>query len=89
MANPNRALVLHLVGGGEPVVYALSEEGASDLAPKLTQLLSEGRVYAPALADGTTVAMNFGHVVTVHLDELPSHARVYGNGQPRRHGFAT
>jgi hypothetical protein len=28
-------------------------------------------------------------VVTAHLDALPPLARVYGSGQPRKHGFAT
>jgi hypothetical protein len=89
MADPTRALVLHLVGGGEPAVFALSAEGASDLASRLAQLVTEGAVHATVLADGTTAAVNFAHVVTAHLDELPPLARVYGAGQPRKHGFAT
>jgi hypothetical protein len=89
MADPKRALVLHLAGGGEPVVFALSEEGTADLTSRLEQLLREGLVHAPALADGSTVAVNFAHVVTAHLDELPSNARVYGSGKARVHGFAT
>jgi hypothetical protein len=89
MADPKRALVLHLAGGGEPVVFALSEDGAADLATRLEQLLREGLVHAPALADGSTAAVNFANVVTAHLDELPSNARVYGSGKARVHGFAT
>lgn len=89
MSDPKRALVLHLAGGGEPVVFALSEHGAADLATRLEQLLREGLVHAPALADGGTVAVNFGNVVTAHIDELPSNARVYGSGKTRVHGFAT
>ncbi|OLF07578.1 hypothetical protein BLA60_27055 [Actinophytocola xinjiangensis] len=89
MADSKRALVLHVSTGGEPLVFALSEQGASDLDTKLTDLLAEGKVYAPALADGSTVAVNFAHVATAHLDELPPLARVYGSGQPKRHGFAT
>lgn len=88
MADSKRALVLHLAGGGEPLVFALSEEGATDLDSRLTTLLAGGQVHAPALADGSTVAVNFAHVVTAHLDELPPLARVYGSGQPKRHGFA-
>jgi hypothetical protein len=88
MADPKRALVLHLTGG-EPVVFALSDDGASELAPRLTQLLTEGLVSPVSLADNTTAAVNFSHVVTAHLDELPPLARVYGAGQPRKHGFAT
>ena len=86
--DPKRALVLHLSGGGEPLVFALSEDGARELDTRLTDLLAAGGVHAPILADGSTVAVNFAHVVTAHLDELPPLARVYGSGQPKRHGFA-
>jgi hypothetical protein len=89
MADPKRALVLHLVGGGEPVVFALSDQGARDLAPKLAQLLTDGLVGPVGLADESTAAVNFAHVATAHLDELPPLARVYGSGQPRKHGFVT
>ena len=89
MADPKRALVLHLSNGGEPLVFALSDEGARELDTTLTELLTDGRVHSPALADGSTVAVNFAHVVTAHLDELPPLARVYGSGQGRKHGFAT
>lgn len=89
MADPKRALILHMAGGGEPVVFALSEDGAADLTSRLEHLLREGTVHAPTLADGSAVAVNFAHVVTAHLDELPSNARVYGSGRARVHGFAT
>lgn len=89
MSDKKRALVLHLPSGGEPLVFALSEEGATVLEAQLPQLLSEGVVQTPALADGTTVAVNFAHVATAHIDELPRRARVYGSGEPHPHGFAT
>ena len=88
MADPKRALVLHVSGGGEPIVFALSDDGATDLDARLADLLGGGGVYAPTLADGSKVAVNFAHVVTAHLDELPPLARVYGSGQPKKHGFA-
>jgi len=87
MADPKHALVLHLNGSGESVVFALSEEDARELAPRLPQLLSAAKVDTVNLADGSAVAVNFAHVVTAHLDELPPNARVYG-AQPRKHGFA-
>lgn len=88
MADSKRALVLHLVGGGEPLVFALSEEGAADLDKKLPDLLGSGQVGRPKLADGSTVVVNFAHVVTAHLDELPPLTRVYGSDLPKKHGFA-
>jgi hypothetical protein len=89
MADSTRALVLHLVGGGEPVVFALSDDGARDLAQTLSLLMAEGALGKVGLADGSTAAVNFAHVATAHLDELPPLARVYGSGKPRKHGFAT
>jgi hypothetical protein len=88
MADLKRALVLHLAGGGEPLVFALSDEGATDLATRLADLMANGKVDSPALADGSTVSVNFAQVVTAHIDELPPLARVYGSGQPKKHGFA-
>lgn len=89
MADPKRALVLHLSGGGEPIVFALSLDEARDLESRLGELLADGRVHAPTLADGSSVAVNFAHVVTAHFDELPPLTRVYGSGQAQKHGFAT
>jgi hypothetical protein len=89
MADHKRALVLHLAGGSDPVVFALSEEGAAELATDLPRQLKEGLVAGVKLADGTTAAVNFAQVVTAHLDELHPLARIYGSGQARKHGFAT
>lgn len=89
MADSKRALVLHLAGGGEPLVFALSDEGATELEKTLPDLFGTGAVGRPKLADGSTVVVNFAHVVTAHLDELPPSTRVYGSGVPKKHGFAT
>ena len=88
MADPKRALVLHLSQGGEPLVFALSDKSAQDLDARLTKLLASGQVDGIELADGSSVSINFLHIVTAHLDELPPLARVYGSDQPKRHGFA-
>lgn len=87
MSTSRRALVLHLVNGGEPVFFALSDEGATDLDRTLNDLMAAGGVHAPALADGTTAVVNFAHVATAHLDELPPHVRVYGSGQRQAAGL--
>jgi hypothetical protein len=89
MPDHKRALVLHLAGGGEPVVFALSDEAATELATDLPRQLNERLVTGVKLADGTTAAVNFAQVVTAHLDELHPLARIYGSGQSRKHGFAT
>ena len=89
MADPKRALVLHVANGGEPLVFAVPEDGVGDLGGRLTKLLSSGQVHGIELADGSTVSINFKLVVTAHLDVLPPLARVYGSGQAQKHGFAT
>lgn len=89
MADPKRALVLHLCNGGEPLVFALSAKSVQDLETRLPKMLAAGQVDNTELADGTTVSINFKHVGTAHLDELPPLSRVYGSGQAPKHGFAT
>jgi hypothetical protein len=88
MSESKRALVLHVAGSGEPLVFALSDKGATSLQSRLAALLNSGGVDSPELADGSTVAVNFAHVVTAHLDELPPLSRVYGSTQRRGHGFS-
>ncbi|MGQ0839662.1 hypothetical protein [Actinokineospora sp.] len=88
MSDSRHALILHLASGGEPLVFALSAKSAKSLAPRLPVLLTSGGVDTPELEDGTTVAVNFGHVVTAHLDDLPAHVRVYGSPN-KRTGFGT
>ena len=87
MSDAKRALVLHIAGGGEPLVFALSERGAKHLVARLPTLMNSGGVDSPELADGSTVSINFGHVVSAHLDELPPLGRVYGSITHRGHGF--
>lgn len=89
MSEQKRALVLHLRSGGEPLVFALSADGATSLKAELAGFMAAGDVHDQQLADGGTATINFRHVVTAHLDELPPLARVYGSGQAQRHGFAT
>jgi hypothetical protein len=88
MSDAKRALVLHVAGSGEPLVFALSERGAKSLAARLPTLMNSGGVDSPELADGSTVSVNFGHVVTAHLDDPPALGRIYGSITHRGHGFA-
>mgnify|MGYP000370662619 CR=1 FL=1 len=87
MSDAKRALVLHVAGSGEPLVFALSDRGAKSLAMRLPTLMNSGGVDSPELADGNTVSVNFAHVVTAHLDDLPPLGRVYGSVTHRGHGF--
>jgi hypothetical protein len=86
MSESNRALVLHVVNGSDPLIFAVSEQCVLDLRDEMPVLLSSGAVKAIELADGNTAAVNFGHVVSAHFDELPRSTRVYGS-RPSGHGF--
>lgn len=79
MSESRQALVLHLATGGEPLVFALSEKASKGLSPRLSVLMGSGGVETTELEDGTSVAINFAHVVSAHFDTFPSHARVYGS----------
>jgi hypothetical protein len=89
MADTKRALVLHVAGVAEPLVFALSDAGAKSLLNRLGPLLNSGAVDSLELADGSAVAINFGHVVSAHLDDLPPLGRVYGSVTHRGHGFTS
>ncbi|MBM7771197.1 hypothetical protein JOD54_001401 [Actinokineospora baliensis] len=87
MSEQRHALFLHLSSGGEPLIFSLSERSAKSLGPRLPVLMASGGVDTPELADGTSAAINFGHVASAHLDSLPAHVRVYGTPSNRTHGF--
>ncbi len=87
MSDSKKALVLHVAGGSEPLVFALSEREAKSLLGRLPTLMNSGGVDSPELADGSTVSINFGHVVSAHLDDLPPLGRVYGAVTHRGQGF--
>lgn len=86
MSDSQRTLILHLATGNE-VVFTLSPKSAKSLKPRIPVLMASGGVDTLELDDGNTVAVNFGHVVTAHLDELPSHVRVYGSPNRKGSGF--
>lgn len=87
MSDSTRALVLHVTGSSEPLVFALSERGAKSMSGRLGPMMNSGGVDATELADGSTVTINFGHVVSAHLDDLPPLGKVYGSGARRGRGF--
>ncbi|SES46489.1 hypothetical protein [Actinokineospora terrae] len=89
MSEQRHALVLHLASGGEPLIFSLSERSAKSLSARLPVLMASGGVDTPDLADGTTAAVNFGHVASAHMDTLPAHVKVYGTPSNRTHGFAS
>jgi hypothetical protein len=82
----NHALILHLAGRAEPLVFALSEKSAKSLVSRLPVLMGSAGVDNPELADGRTVAINFGQVATAHIAELAHNQQAYGTAK-RGTGF--
>jgi hypothetical protein len=82
MAEPRRALVVHLANGGEPLLIAVPNDSATALAEQLPDMLRRGDVETVTTANGTVIAVNFAHVATAHVDMAPGLGQMYG-GLPR------
>jgi len=79
MTESRRALVLHLVGGGEPIRIAVPADAAEQLERDLAKLLLSDTPQAVVAADGTHVVVNFTHVAAALLAPMPALGSVYGN----------
>ncbi|HEY0804448.1 MAG TPA: hypothetical protein VGD84_05265 [Pseudonocardiaceae bacterium] len=79
MAEPRRALVIHLTNGGEPLLVAVSGDSAGALAEQLPDMLRRGDVETVTTANGTVIAVNFHHVATAHVDMAPGLSQMYGS----------
>jgi len=84
MAEPRRALVLHLTSGSEPLLVAVPNESATELAGQLPDMIRRGDVETIAAANGASVAVNFAHVLAAHVDMTPGLGQIYGS-LPREH----
>jgi hypothetical protein len=85
MSEPKRALVLHLAGR-EPLLIAIPPEAADELAASLPELIRNGQVETVTAANGSTVAVNFAHVVAAHVDGVPGIGQIYGSPARERTG---
>jgi hypothetical protein len=79
MSEPKQALVLHLTSGREPLLVAVPAETVDDLAASLPDLIRKGAVETITTANGSTIAVNFAHVVAAHVDRLPGLGQIYGS----------
>jgi hypothetical protein len=82
--NPQQALVLHLDGGGEPLLVAVAAGDADALVARLPEMLSRGDVEPVTAANRHPVVINFAKVTAAHLSAIPPMARIYG--MPSRTG---
>jgi hypothetical protein len=78
MSEAKLALVLHLVGGGEPVIIAVGTQTAQELTPRLEQWLKGGVTQTITADNGARITINYAHVATAHVQPWDVTARLYG-----------
>lgn len=79
MSDPKQALVLHLASGREPLLVAVPGETVAELEASLPDLIRKGQVETIATANGSSIAVNFAHVLAAHVDRLPGIGQIYGS----------
>lgn len=78
MSEPRRALVLHLVGR-EPLLIAVSADNVEELADSLAERLRKGDIEVITAANGSSIVVNFAHVMAAHVDIMPGIGQLYGS----------
>jgi hypothetical protein len=78
MAEKKLALVVHLATGGEPLVFALTDEVAEDLEVRLPALLQHGKTESVRTKEDSRVNVNFAHVAVAYVDDLQRRGKVFG-----------
>lgn len=78
MADKKPALVLHLIAGGEPLLFAVSDEDATKLQEKLPEFVKNGAIESVQTVDSSLVTINFAHVAVAYIDDLQRKGRVFG-----------
>jgi hypothetical protein len=78
MADQKPALVLHLAAGGEPLLFAVTDEDATKFEEKLPELVKTSAIESVQTKDGSKVTINFAHVAVAYIDDLQRKGRVFG-----------
>lgn len=79
MTDSKQALVLHLASGREPLLVAVPGDSVTELAAGLPDLIRKGEVESIVTANGSTIAVNFAHVLAAHVDRMPGIGQIYGS----------
>jgi hypothetical protein len=79
MSNPKRALVLHLSSGNEPLLVSVPDDSVDQLVTSLPELIKKGQVESIGTANGSSIAVNFAHVLAAHVDAIPGIGQIYGS----------
>lgn len=74
--------MLHLAGGREPLLISVSGDAADELAGELAEKIRKGDVETITAANGSTIVVNFAHVLAGHVDTVPGIGVLYGS-KPR------
>ncbi|GAA1252514.1 hypothetical protein GCM10009676_44290 [Prauserella halophila] len=77
MTDSKPALVLHLVSGGEPLVFTLPPDDVI-ANQTLHGYMRDGGVQIIRTADDSRVVLNFAHVAAAYLDDLQRSGKVFG-----------
>lgn len=78
MADTKPALVLHLVSGGEPLVFPLHADVVDDVTKQLNLFLDHGSVQSIRDPDDRILQINFVHVAAAYIDDLQRSGKVFG-----------
>lgn len=70
--------MLHLAGR-EPLLIAVSADTVQELADSLADRIRKGDVEVITAANGSSIAVNFAHVVAAHVDIVPGIGQLYGS----------
>lgn len=78
MADEKPALVLHLVSGGEPLLFTLRPEDVPELTKQLHLHLEHGSVQSIRTKEDIEIKVNFAHVAVAYIDDLQRKGKVFG-----------
>jgi hypothetical protein len=88
MSEQRRALVLHLTSGSDPLLVAIPPQDAAELAARLPDMIRRADVETITAANGSAIAVNFGHVLAAHVDATPGTGQIYGGVRATSHAFS-
>jgi hypothetical protein len=78
MSDPKRALILHMTGIREPLLISLPDDSEEEFVAGLPELIRQAQVETITARNGSSIAVNFAHVVAAHVDSLPGIGQIYG-----------
>jgi hypothetical protein len=78
MSDPKRALILHMSGIREPLLISVPDDTEDEFVAGLPELIRKGGVETITARNGSSIAVNFAHVVAAHVDTLPGIGQIYG-----------